>query len=48
MKAARRTPYFALRVGDHCGDDAFQLLSNHAVGRLEVILVGIKMMILYC
>ncbi len=43
MKAARRSVfYFALRVGDHCGDDAFNSLSNHAVGRLEVILISIK------
>lgn len=28
MKAAGGAPYFALRVGDHCGDDAFQLLKQ--------------------
>ncbi len=46
MKAVRRSTLYSLRVGDHCGDDAFQLLKQPCVGRLEVILVGIKMMIL--
>ncbi len=46
MKAARRSTLFCSRVGDHCGDDAFQLLKQPCGRRLEVILVGIKMMIL--
>lgn len=27
-EGSRGAPYFALRVGDHCGDDAFQLLKQ--------------------
>ncbi len=42
MRQPGGAPYIALRVGDHCGDELFNSLSNHAVGRLEVILVGIK------
>ncbi len=46
MKAVRRSTLYCSTRWDHCGDDAFQLLKQPCGRAAEVILVGIKMMIL--